>query len=130
MKLNGLYAETILTLYHNVGTKRSLVYERSVLLWHKRLDHISRERIKRLIKNEILPGLDFTDLNICVNCIKEKQTKYTKKWATRSTQLLEIMHTNICGPFDVNSFEKEKYFITFIDDYSCYDYVYLLLEIS
>ena len=79
MEIDSLYAETILTLHHNVGTKHSLVNERSVLLWHKRLDHISRERIKRLIKNEILPGLDFTDLNICVNCIKEKQTKYTKK---------------------------------------------------
>ena len=130
MKLNGLYAETILTLYHNVGTKRSLVYERSVLLWHKRLDHISRERIKRLIKNEILPGLDFTDLNICVDCIKGKQIEHTKKGTTRSTQLLEIVHTDICGPFDVNSFTKERYFITFIDDYSRYYYVYLLHEKS
>ena len=40
------------------------------------------------------------------------------------------MHTDICGPFDVNSFRKEGYFITIIDDYSRYDYVYLLPEIS
>jgi len=40
------------------------------------------------------------------------------------------MHTDICGPFDVNSFEKERYFITFIDDYSHYGYVYLLHEKS
>ena len=63
--------------------------------------------MERLIKNEILPDLDFTNLNICVDCIKGKQTKHTKKGATRSTQLLEIVHTKICGPFDVNSFEKE-----------------------
>ena len=69
--------------------------------------------MERLIKNEILPDLDFMDLNICVDCIKEKQTKYTKKEATRSTQLLEIVHTDICGPFDVNFFGKERYFITF-----------------
>jgi len=83
-----------------------------------------------LIKNEILPDLDFMDLNFCVDCIKGKQTKHTKKRATRSTQLLEIVHTDICGPFDVNSFKKERYFITFIDDYSCYGYVYLLHEKS
>ena len=41
--------------------------------------HISRERIERLITNEILHDLDFADLNICVDCIKGKQTKYTKK---------------------------------------------------
>jgi len=40
------------------------------------------------------------------------------------------VQTNICGPFDVNSFIKERYFIIFIDDYSRYDYVYLLHEKS
>jgi len=125
-----LYAETVLTLHHNVGTKRSLVNERSSFLWHKRLGHISRERMERLIKNEILSYLNFTDLNICVCCMKGKQAKHTKKGATRSTQLLEIVHTDIYGPFDVGSFGKEGYFITIIDDYSRYGYVYLLPEIS
>jgi len=40
------------------------------------------------------------------------------------------VYTDICGPFDVSSFRKERYFITFIDDYSRYDYVYLLHEKS
>lgn len=40
------------------------------------------------------------------------------------------MHIDICEPFDVNSFKKEIYFISFIDDYSRYDYVYLLHEKS
>jgi len=38
------------------------------------------------------------------------------------------MPIDIYIPFDVNSFGKERYFITFIDDYSRYDYVYLLHE--
>ena len=100
------------------------------LLSHGINVQVTFQRMERLIKNEILPDLDFTDLNICVNYIKGKQTKHTKKKATRSTQLLEIAHIDICGPFDVNSFEKERYFITFIDDYSRYGYVYLLPKIS
>ena len=103
MKLDGLYAETVLTLRHNVGTKHNLVHERFAFLWHKHLGSISREKMERLIKNEILPDLDFTDLNICMDCIKGKQIKHTKKGDTRSTQLLEIMHTGICGNFDANS---------------------------
>jgi transposase InsO family protein len=131
LNLDNLYAETLMTLHHSIGTKRSLVNERSAYLWHKRLGHISQERMKRLVRNEVLPDLDFTDLNVCVDCIKGKQTKHhTKKGATRSTELLEIIHTDICGPFDVNSFNKEKYFITFIDDFSRYGYVYLLHEKS
>ena len=61
---------------------------------------------------------------------KGKKTKYTMKGDTRSTQFLEIVHTDICGPFDVNSFITERCFINFIDDYSRYSYVYLLHEKS
>jgi len=96
----------------------------------KRLSHVSKERLKRLVKNGILTNLNFTDLDICLDCIKGKQTKHTKKGATRSTQLLEIIHTDICGPFDVPSFGGEKYFITFIDDFSRYEFIYLLKEKS
>ena len=99
-----------MTLHHNGGIKRSLVDENSAYLWHKRLGHISKERMQRLIKNEILSNLDFTDLEVCIDCIKGKQTKHTKKGATRSTQLLEIIHTDICGPFDAPSIGGEKYF--------------------
>ena len=38
-KLNNQFAETLLTLHHNVGTKRSLINENSLNLWHKRLGH-------------------------------------------------------------------------------------------
>ena len=130
LNLNNLYAETLMTSHHNVGTKRSLVNECSAFLWHKRLGHISKERMERLVKNEILASLDFTDMNVCVDCIKGKQTKHIKKGATGSIQLLEIIHTDICGPFDASYFNKERYFITFIDDFSHYGYVYLLHEKS
>ena len=53
-----------------------------------------------------------------------------KKGAIRSEELLEIVHMDICGPFDSPSFGNEKYFITFNDDFSCYCYIYLLHEKS
>ena len=77
-KLDDVFVETLMTL-HGIGTKRCLVNENSAYLWHKRLGHISKERLKGLVKNEILPTLDFTDLGLCVDCIKGKQTKNTKK---------------------------------------------------
>nr|KYP66638.1 Retrovirus-related Pol polyprotein from transposon TNT 1-94 [Cajanus cajan] len=55
---------------------------------------------------------------------------YMRMSIADNIKLLEIIHTDICGPFDVNSFNKEKYFITFIDDYSRYGYVYLLHDKS
>ena len=65
-----------------------------------------------------------------MDCIKGKQTKHTKKGATRSNELLEIIHTDICEPLSVRCFTGKKYFITFIDDLSRYGYVYLMHEKS
>ena len=79
LNLDNLYAETLMTLHHNVDTKHSLVDKSFAYLWHQRLGHISKERMQILVKNEILPNLDFTDMNVCVDCIKGKQTKHTKK---------------------------------------------------
>ena len=68
--------------------------------------------------------------HVCMDCIKGKQTKHTKKGATRSNELIEIIHTDICGPLSIPCFTGEKYFITCIDDLSRYGYVYLMHEKS
>ena len=94
------------------------------MLWHRRLGHISIDRIKSLIKDGVLSTLDYTDLETYVDCIKEKQTNKSKKNANRSSNILEIIHTDICCQ-DMDMLGK-KYFISFIDDYSRYMYVYLL----
>jgi hypothetical protein len=49
---------------------------------------------------------------------------------TCSSGVLEIIHTNICGPFNVRSVDRFNSFITFIDDFSRYDYIYLIRERS
>jgi len=81
--------------------------------------------MERLANNEILPHLGFTNFEVCISCIKGKQTKHTKKVGTRSTQLLKIIYTDICEPFGTPSFGGEKYFVIFIDDFSYYGYIYL-----
>nr|GEV36126.1 putative zinc finger, CCHC-type [Tanacetum cinerariifolium] len=52
-------------------------------------------------------------------------TKRNKKRATRSTGLLELIHTDIRGPFPLG-ISGHKSFITFIDDYSRYMYLFLI----
>ena len=59
--------------------------------------------------------------------MKGKLTKIKKKSATRSQNLLEIVHTNISGPCSTTLCDN-KYFITFIDDFFRYGYVYLIKE--
>ena len=44
----------------------------------------------------------------------------------RATNLLEIIHTNVCGPMSVDARGGYRYFVTFIDDLSRYEYIYLM----
>ncbi|KAL6312833.1 hypothetical protein AAG906_020957 [Vitis piasezkii] len=44
----------------------------------------------------------------------------------RAKECLELMHTDVCGSFNVQACGGYGYFITFIDDYSRYGYVYLM----
>ena len=125
---NGLF---YINLHNNncynathLSTKHCVMNEKSSMLWHQRLGHISIARVKRLVNDKILDVLDFTDFETCVGCIKGKQTNKSKKGAKRSSDILEIIHTDICSP-DLDSF-GQKYFITFIDDYSRYMHLYLL----
>ncbi|GJU71726.1 putative zinc finger, CCHC-type containing protein [Tanacetum coccineum] len=69
------------------------------------------------------------DFEKCVERIKGKMTKRNKKGATRSIELLELIHTDICGPFP-SGISGHKSFITFINDYSRYMYLFLINEKS
>ena len=83
-----------------------------------------------MIKKSILPPLEFLDLKQCIDCIKGKYVKKIKKDAKRSVEILEIVHTDICGPFLVKSVDGYDSFITFIDEYSRFGYIYPIKERS
>jgi hypothetical protein len=44
----------------------------------------------------------------------------------RASNLLEHVYTNVCGLVSMIARSGFQYFITFIDDFSRYDYVYLM----
>jgi hypothetical protein len=44
----------------------------------------------------------------------------------RSQELLELVHTDVCGPMNKPARGGYEYYITFTDDYSRYGYVYLM----
>ena len=95
------FKETLCTSMR--GTKRKLTDKDSVMLWHKRLGHISKQRIQRLVSDEIFYSLDMIDFQVCIDCIKGKQIEKRKLGANRYTNVLELIHTDICEPFLIAS---------------------------
>ncbi|KAL0341917.1 UNVERIFIED_CONTAM: Retrovirus-related Pol polyprotein from transposon TNT 1-94 [Sesamum calycinum] len=48
----------------------------------------------------------------------------------RAKAVLELIHTDVCGPMRTPSHEQNRYFILFIDDYSRMTWVYFMREKS
>jgi hypothetical protein len=103
----------------------------SAKLWYYRLCHISRGGIERLIKDDILIPLDFSNSGYCIDCIKGKYVKQVKKCEVKwSAGVLEIIHTDICGLLPIKSVDGFDSLITFTDDFSRYGYIYPIKERS
>ena len=44
----------------------------------------------------------------------------------RAKKVPDLVHTDLCGPMSTSARGGYEYFITFIDDYSRYGYIYLM----
>ncbi|KAL6345742.1 hypothetical protein AAG906_017486 [Vitis piasezkii] len=87
-----------------VGCKRARMNLSSSLLWHKHLGHISRQRLKRLVRDRVLSNLDFLDFETCVVCLKWKMTAKTRKEKIGRYGYVELIHEkydslNVCKAF-------------------------------
>jgi hypothetical protein len=103
--------------------------EESAMLWHERLGHLNMASLKEL--DAMVDGMNLKEVplhHICEGCVKGKhqRTSFPKDGATRASQLLEIVHTDVCGPMKTTSHGGAQYFLTFIDNFSRKTHVYLL----
>ncbi|KAI3768676.1 hypothetical protein L2E82_19506 [Cichorium intybus] len=103
-------------------------------LWHERLGHISKTSMKTLQHKEMVRDLPefIIDTSVCKDCMVGKQTKEAipRSSSWRAEEILELVHSDICGPINPISNTGKKYFLSFIDDYSRKGWVYLLTEKS
>ncbi|GJY33660.1 retrotransposon protein, putative, ty1-copia subclass [Tanacetum coccineum] len=112
---------------YNVSNKRVKHNLDSTYLWNCRLAHISKKRIEKLQHEGILKSTDDESFDQCVSCLSGKMTRKPFPHHTkRATDLLGIIHTDVCSPLRHVSRQGTSYFITFTDEYSRYGYVYLL----
>ena len=93
------------THIHSVNTKRCKVDNDSpTYLWHCRLGHIGIKRMKKLHVDGLLESLDYESFDTCEPCLMGKMTKTPFSGTMeRATNLLEIIHTDVCGPMSVEA---------------------------
>ena len=113
---------------HIINAKRCKVgNDSATYLWHCRLGHIGVKRMKKLHADGIFEWFDYESFDACEPCLMGKMTKTpfsgTMEWAT---DLLEIIHSDVCGLMSVDAHDGYCYSLTFTDDLSRYEYIYLM----
>jgi len=96
----------------------------NVELWHQRLGHPIVKKLKVMYEDGILHRLQIKAPNfeffLYKSCLEGKQSceKFPTQRGHCTTDLLEIVQLDLCGPIQTFSHGDAKYFVTFIDDYS------------
>lgn len=115
----GLYP---IHLFSHKTSPSYLMITASPSLWHQRTGHPSAQILQQIISKNNLPILGkFKDLSFCNSCPLGTQTKLPfLSTSCISRSPLELIHTDLWGPFSTPYFCGFHYYIIFIDDYSKY----------
>lgn len=97
----------------------------SIQLWHERFGHFNNNSLLRTVSKEHVEGIPSSitrdaPAENCKGCIAGKltNTSFSSHSRISTTQELERIHSDVCGPLHPPSFQKSKFFVTFIDDWS------------
>ena len=101
-------------------------------VWHRRLAHrnfsaaaqvmiqkaVSGLVISKETPGNSLPTREMTD-GVCSTCAAGGQHKDAVTGTSeKTTNLMENIHSDICGPMQTATFTNERYFVTFVDEAS------------
>lgn len=108
-------------------------------IWHHRFCHTNDVTLQQMMKNNMVVGMEdlqsssnSTSNKLCENCCIGKSTKTpcTRLNNKQSSRILELIHSDLCGPMPVQSRGHARYFLTLIDDFSRKLTVFILKEKS
>lgn len=102
--------------------------------WHCRYGHLSFGGLKTLEGKDMVQGLSVLKApsKVCEGCLIGKQQidSFPKESTWRASQILQLIHADICGPITPISNSNKRYFISFIDDFSQKTWRFFLAEKS
>ena len=110
------------------GTSSSTYLVDSYDVWHARLGYVSSGYIKKMHTLGLINNIDYSDLSKCQICATSKLTRKTCGLVIRETKLLEHIHSYLRDLKETMTRGGKKFYVTFIDEYSRFTRVYLLIN--
>jgi hypothetical protein len=103
---------------------------KQITLWHRRFGHLGVGGLKSLVRDSLVSELNCKisdEPDFCEACTSGKHKRFPFKASnSHSTEPLGLVHSDVCGKMNLPSLGGAIYFVTFIDDFSHYTWVYLL----
>jgi hypothetical protein len=100
-------------------------------LWHRRLAHLGWAGLGKLIDGNLVSGIimkrgaakydALNDKPVCEPCLEAKHARQPFRASdTVSSAVLDLIHMDLCGPYQEESLGGSRYTATFLDDFSKY----------
>ncbi|GJX89251.1 retrovirus-related pol polyprotein from transposon TNT 1-94 [Tanacetum coccineum] len=118
ISISGMVASSPVYLMSKANSTKSW-------LWHRRLLHLNSKTINDLTRLDLVDGLPKFKYGKDHLCFvykrgKSKKASHPPKLVPSNHSKLELLHMDLCGPMRVASFNRKKYILVIVDDYSRY----------
>ena len=114
-----------LNVENNKASTSSVYRLSSINFWHARLCYINSRYVGITSSLGLIPRLS-KYFEKCETYSQAKIAKKPHKSVVTNTELLKLIHSDLCEFEGILTREGNKYIITFIDDFSKYTTIYLL----
>jgi hypothetical protein len=99
-------------------------------LWHLRLGHVSVQKLRSLISSGFSGQVKHDPID-CVSCqLAKKPALSFNNNDSFSHASFDLIHSDFWGPSPTANVGGSKYFVTFVDDFSRYTWIYLMYNRS
>lgn len=74
-----------------------------------------------------IPSLEIPD-KLCEGCLVGKQSRksFVSTMPMRSSCILEVVHSDVCGPFGEHTIDGNMYFVSFVSEFSQKLWIYMI----
>jgi hypothetical protein len=108
--------------------------DESSRIWHERFEHLNFRYMQQLRKHILVDGLPDIHFSkgVCEGCVlgTHPQEKFDKGKSQRASAPLDMIHSDLMGPFPHTSIKKVRFVLIFVDDFSRFTWIYFLRKKS